>query len=445
MIRLLLFFIFIKGSFSLTLEDVRNVTSSVPEGGKLWALLVAGSYTWDNYRHQADVCHAYQVLHNHGISDEQIVVMMYNDIAYNTINPTPGVVINHPYGHDVYKGVPHDYIKDDVKPSNFFNILRGNEKAMRNIGSGKVIKSGPKDHVFVYYADHGAYGLICFPAAFSQNDDTDGYITSEDLTSFLNKFYEEKKFGKMVLYIEACESGSMFLNLTNNINVFATTAADKDESSYACYFDDKRETYLGDVYSVKWMEDSDKEVISKETLEKQYKIVKEETNTSTVEQFGDLKIATLPVSEFQGRKKAKQINYPKVSFDAVPSRDVSLEILKRKISKTNSSQKRRSLIKELHKLMRNREFADYTIKKIIKLISSDDDMYNRIHMRPEGTNFDCYKEVLKYFNKKCFNISKNEYVLSHLYKFANICQENVPVKRIKEVIEIVCIDHLHGD
>ena len=40
--------------------------------------------------------------------------------------------------------------------------------------------------------------------------------------------------------------------------VFATTAANPHESSYACYFDAKRQTYLGDVYSVKWMEDSDK-------------------------------------------------------------------------------------------------------------------------------------------------------------------------------------------
>ena len=40
--------------------------------------------------------------------------------------------------------------------------------------------------------------------------------------------------------------------------VFATTAANTHESSYACYLDEERNTYLGDVYSVKWMEDSDK-------------------------------------------------------------------------------------------------------------------------------------------------------------------------------------------
>ena len=32
---------------------------------------------------QADVCHAYQILHAHGLTDDHIVVMMYDDIANN--------------------------------------------------------------------------------------------------------------------------------------------------------------------------------------------------------------------------------------------------------------------------------------------------------------------------------------------------------------------------
>ena len=33
---------------------------------------------------KADACHAYQILHKNGIPDENIVVMMYDDIAYNS-------------------------------------------------------------------------------------------------------------------------------------------------------------------------------------------------------------------------------------------------------------------------------------------------------------------------------------------------------------------------
>ena len=109
--------------------------------------------------------------------------------------------------------------------------------------------------------------------------------------------YAAKKYNKMVFYVEACESGSMFKVrvpnrkwitvylqglLPKDVNVFATTASNATTSSYACYFDKQRKTFLGDVYSIKWLEDSDKENIEKETLEEQYRIVKRETNTSMV-------------------------------------------------------------------------------------------------------------------------------------------------------------------
>ena len=55
---------------------------------------------------QADVCHAYQLLRRGGLKEENIVVMMYDDIANSPLNPRPGVIINHPQGHDVYAGVP---------------------------------------------------------------------------------------------------------------------------------------------------------------------------------------------------------------------------------------------------------------------------------------------------------------------------------------------------
>lgn len=38
---------------------------------------------FSNYRHQADVCHAYQVLKANGMADDQIITMVYDDIAYN--------------------------------------------------------------------------------------------------------------------------------------------------------------------------------------------------------------------------------------------------------------------------------------------------------------------------------------------------------------------------
>jgi len=47
-----------------------------------YAVLVAGSNGFYNYRHQSDTCHAYHVLLDHGkFKPENIIVFSYNDVA----------------------------------------------------------------------------------------------------------------------------------------------------------------------------------------------------------------------------------------------------------------------------------------------------------------------------------------------------------------------------
>ncbi|CAG5120652.1 unnamed protein product, partial [Candidula unifasciata] len=169
-------------------------------GGNNWALLVAGSNTYDNYRHQADICHAYHIVSSHGIPDERIVVMMYDDIANNPDNPFPGNIINRPGGPNVYPGVPKDY-------TGAVSCCANNNSAINN--KTYFIHSGPEDRVFVNFADHGAPGILAFPIRHA------------------------------ALEIQMCLLPP----------VYATTAANSDESSYACYYDNTRKTCLGDVYS----------------------------------------------------------------------------------------------------------------------------------------------------------------------------------------------------
>lgn len=401
--------------------------------GKLWALLVAGSNTWDNYRHQADICHAYQVLHNHGIPDEQIVVMMYDDLATNKENPTPGIIVNHPDGDDVYHGVLKDYTVNEVSPENFLNVLQGNEAAMKGIGSGRVIKSGPSDHVFVYFADHGAPGILAFP---------EGELHAKPLIAALEKMHQQQKFSKMVLYIEACESGSMFAKiLPKNISIFASTAANPRESSFACYFDDKRKTYLGDVYSVKWMEDSDKENLNVETLNKQFKIVKQETNTSHVQEYGDLSIGKLKVAEFQGEAACNCINrLKKAPLDPVPSSEVPLMILKRKMQLSNSVHDQAAVKKKLHKLLRDRKFLEDKVKDIVrKSTFTEDQAMQILNKRYDLEDFNCYEKVAKHFSSTCFALSKNDYALRQMYVFVNMCETGIPAAKQMNVMDAVCV------
>ena len=71
-----------------------------------------------------------------------------------------------------------------------------------------------------------------------------------------------------------------------------------------------------------FLTDSDKEDLNKETLEKQYKIVKRETNTSMVCQFGDLSISKMKVADFQGEITQKDTFFSLIS-DMAPLKKYS--------------------------------------------------------------------------------------------------------------------------
>lgn len=408
------------------------------DGGKHWVVIVAGSNGWYNYRHQADACHAYQIIHRNGIPDEQIIVMMYDDIANNEENPTPGVVINRPNGTDVYKGVPKDYTGEDVTPENFLAVLRGDEEAVKGKGSGKVLKSGPRDHVFVYFTDHGATGILVFP-----NED----LHVKDLNKTIRYMYEHKMYQKMVFYIEACESGSMMNHLPDDIDVYATTAANPNESSYACYYDEERSTYLGDWYSVNWMEDSDVEDLTKETLHKQYHLVKSHTNTSHVMQYGNKSISTMKVMQFQGMKHraSSPISLPPVThLDLTPSPDVPLTILKRKLLRTNNMKESQVLVGQIQHLLDARHIIEKSVQKIVSLLAGfGETAQKHLSERAMLTAHDCHQEAVTHFRTHCFNWHSvtYEHALRYLYVLANLCEKPYPIDRIKMAMDKVCLSH----
>lgn len=414
-------------------------TDDDPEdGGKHWVVIVAGSNGWYNYRHQADACHAYQIIHRNGIPDEQIVVMMYDDIANSDENPTPGIVINRPGGSDVYNGVLKDYTGEDVTPENFLAVLRGDAEAVKGKGSGKVLKSGPHDHVFVYFTDHGAPGILVFP-----NDD----LHVKDLNKTIRYMYKHQKYQKMVFYIEACESGSMMNHLPQDMNVYATTASNPSESSYACYYDEQRSTYLGDWYSVNWMEDSDMEDLSKETLHKQYQLVKSHTNTSHVMQYGNKSISAMKVIQFQGvkHKASAPISLPPVThLDLTPGPEVPLEIMKRKLMSTNDWKKSQTLIKQIQEHLDARHIIEKSVRKIVFLLAESEAVTERLlSERAPLTEHDCYEEAVTHFRTHCFNwhSATYEYALRHLYVLANLCEKQYPIDRIKSSMDKVCLGY----
>uniref|UniRef100_A0A3B3SWS0 Legumain n=1 Tax=Paramormyrops kingsleyae TaxID=1676925 RepID=A0A3B3SWS0_9TELE len=297
-----------------------------------------------------------------------------------------------------------------VTPANFLAVLTGDAAKVTG-GSGKVLKSGPNDHVFVYFTDHGAPGLLAFP--------------SDDYYYLL----------LLPLLFIACESGSMMNHLPTDIEVYATTAANPHESSYACYYDEKRDTYLGDWYSVNWMEDSDVEDLSKETLQKQFKIVKSHTNTSHVMQYGNKTLSHMKVVEFQGNPKASIQPAPPVTLtpvnepDLTPSPDVPLAILKRKLMASNDIVIARKYIREINAHLKVRDLLRNTMEEVVNKVTRDPKKSQEIlNDKQDLTEFQCYQKAVEHYKSRCFNWHKSEYeyALRQLYALVNLCENRYP-------------------
>lgn len=254
-----------------------------------WAVLVAGSNTFMNYRHQADVCHAYQLLHNNNIPDSNIIVMMYDDIAYNSLNPYKGVIINEPNGYNVYENVLKDYVGEDVNPTTFIGVLTGN----KTMAKGKVLNTGSDDTIFLYFVGYGGPGFISFG---------NQRLYSHELKNILFDLYSANKFSLALIYMDSSFSGSIFTGeLIPNMFILAITSTNPIQLNYACYWDEKIGVYLADVFSINWLINTGNQMnIDNETIGTQFKILRNETNNSTVCSYGDMNIFNLLIKQFFG-------------------------------------------------------------------------------------------------------------------------------------------------
>ncbi|XP_027016851.2 legumain-like isoform X2 [Tachysurus fulvidraco] len=291
---------------------------------KHWVLLAAGSSGWEDYRHQANVCHAYQVMHQNGIPEEQIVVMMYDDIADHEKNPDKGKIINAPNGPDVYTGVPKDYTGEDVTADNFLAVLRGDSSAVKKTGAKKVIQSGRNDTVFIYLSDHGGQGSFSFPNStehgavpkpgnYATRQDALNVLYADDLINTLTAMSKAGKFSKMVIYIEACHSGSMVekLDELKDSNVYAVSSCSPDGLSYACYSDERLKTSLSSYFTAHWLQHTEKVKLNTTSFGDQFSHLKknvtesksQKEKTQTPCNYGDMNIRHLMLSEFLGESR----------------------------------------------------------------------------------------------------------------------------------------------
>ncbi|RWR87505.1 Peptidase C13 [Cinnamomum micranthum f. kanehirae] len=428
------------------------------EIGTRWAVLVAGSSGYENYRHQADVCHAYQILKKGGLKVENIVVFMFDDIAASPFNPRPGVIINNPNGSDVYAGVPKDYTGNDVNAKNLYAVLLGKKEEVEG-GSGKVVASGPNDRIFIYYSDHGGPGVLGMPNL--------PLLYANNFIDVLKKKHGSGGYKEMVIYVEACESGSLFEGLMpDDIKTYVTTASNAEESSWGTYCPgmnpappSEYTTCLGDLYSVAWMEDSESHDLRKETIKQQYEAVKDRTSNyntynagSHVMEYGNKSMKSEDLYLYQGfDPSSKSITQntptPYTNMEAINQRDADLLFMWNRYKQLeDGSENKVKILKEFMEILTHRMHLDSSVEDIGGFLFGPQGPSILKAKRPLGRalvdDWGCLKAMVRVFETHCGSLT--QYGMKHMRAFANICNKGIPKDQMEVASKKACSGYIVG-
>ena len=204
-----------------------------PEQKDNYAVLVAASEGWKNYRHQADVLGMYHYLKGMGYDDDHIILIMADDIAHNERNPLKGVIRRELDGENLYEDVHIDYQLGDLTLNDLKQILTGEPSEAYPVTLG----SSANDNVLFFWSGHGTQQGWKWKETENLNAD------------FARPMFSAMKFRKMFAIIETCYSGGVAQDCTGIPGLLMMTAANPYETSKADAFDNELQVYLSNTFT----------------------------------------------------------------------------------------------------------------------------------------------------------------------------------------------------
>lgn len=390
-----------------------------------WAVLMAGSKGYNNYRHQSDIFNIYQILKSRGFDKEKIITIAYNDVVNHEMNPVKGAVYNNKSHINVYPGDDAiDYQGDDANAESFFRVLLGDDK------KGRALKTTENDDIFIYYNDHGAPGLLCVPTHNGP------MVYADQLNKILEEMQAKKMFRRIFFVIEACYSGSVARNISVP-NVFVLTAAGPAQSSYSADWDDTVSAFLSNEFTkqfVHYILENPKEMIINAV-----NYISQHVVRSHVTAFGDFRLTSCPLSTFLLNAKSQDIEADPDANENLEANSVStstafVDFLERRANSAKGMEKTRFrdlLVKE-----RTRRNMSSTVFNNIarKFVPNGFDTDVEDSDLSEIIQYDCYRATVEAFRLFCGEIDEHE--LRRLNYFIYLCQTTDKIEILKQIQEV---------
>ena len=219
----------------------------------------------------------------------------------------------------------------------------------------------------------------------------------------------------------------MFTNLPNNTGIYALSAANPTESSwgYYCSPDDvvggkHIKSCLGDLFSVNFLEDTDKEDFD-QTLTHQFETIKRLTTKSHVMQWGDLSFNSDKIGDYMsaGKQNSGHLRFIRpirrmgsrhAKESVMDSRTMKLQSLSAIYALEHSSETLAEMVAEIESMSRY-EITFKAFSQKLKVSGAYD---------PYHINFECLEASLDGFEAKCEKIT--DFGLGFVKYIAHACE-----------------------
>ncbi|UXI20791.1 hypothetical protein NH340_JMT06734 [Sarcoptes scabiei] len=205
-----------------------------------WAVIVCASRFWFNYRHVANALSIYRSCKRFGIPDSQIILMISDDMACESRNPTPATIFNNGQHHiNVYgDDVEVDYRGYDVTVENFIRLLTG--RVQKHTPKSKRLLTNSGSNILIYMTGHGGDGFLKF-----QDSEE---LTSVELANAFEQMYQKRRYNEILFIIDTCQAESMSTKIYSP-NIIGVGSSKIGEDSLSHHGDPSIGVYVIDRYT----------------------------------------------------------------------------------------------------------------------------------------------------------------------------------------------------
>ena len=392
------------------------------------AIIIAPRANWADYGVQSESCRMYKDLVAGGVKPENIVLMSTKRISDMKKNPFPGELFtddspNAPgkdYSHGCVEYI--DYNEEDINGDVMLAIMRADVDALKKLTgkeNPKVLHSTEDDNIMMYFTSHGSPGSILVGY---------GTVSNIELMETIKYMHEHKMYKNFLFLMEACYSGSMFLNLPKDLNVYAITAADDDHSSYeshcppddvidgeelntclSCYWDNSMEWFM--------------EGGADHTLDELFKHTHEavaKSSSQNVSHFGDIEgMGKMTLRQFMGDLPAKRLrSMAEDKSEKIPKSEVPKHLAMWRAIRADKSELAEAL-KEYQEEMFKAAKKEVEVMRLARMVMSEKAAEKAMKMPAGEYSIDCVKELTLALVKKCGHSSLMGASVNNMLR--NIC------------------------